>query len=137
MVKFVGLISGGKDSVFNIMKCVEAGHELVCLANMYPVDSDELNSYMYQSVGHEIIDLIGQAWDKPLYRRAIKGTPKVLDLEYGDKIDAEDEVEDLYELLKEVKVNILYLLKDINFLGKASRLYRCKFRCYQLYLSKE
>jgi diphthine-ammonia ligase len=58
-MKFVGLISGGKDSIFNIMKMVEAGHELVALANLYPVDSDELNSYMYQSVGHEIIELIG------------------------------------------------------------------------------
>ena len=68
-MKFVGLISGGKDSAFNIMKCIENGHELVCLANLYPVEKKELNSYMYQSVGSEVIELIGKAYNKPLYRR--------------------------------------------------------------------
>lgn len=128
-MKFVGLISGGKDSIFNIIKCVEAGHELVALANLYPVDSDELNSYMYQSVGHEIIELIGQAMDKPLYRRPISGKPKILDLEYGDNIDTEDEVEDMYELLKEVKVRVFgncFLL----LVGKASWLHRGQFWCH-------
>jgi len=39
--------------------------------------------------------------------REIKGKPVVLDLEYKGKSDEEkkeDEVEDLYEILKEVKV---------------------------------
>ena len=35
-MKFIALISGGKDSIFNIMKCLENGHELVALANLYP-----------------------------------------------------------------------------------------------------
>lgn len=103
-MKIVGLISGGKDSIFNLVKCVQLGYEIVALANLYPVDTDELDSYMYQSVGHEMIDIIAEAMQKPLYRRAIKGKPKVVELEYGQNIDQEDEVEDLYELLKTVKV---------------------------------
>lgn len=103
-MKIVGLISGGKDSIFNLVKCVQQGHEIVALANLYPEETDELDSYMYQSVGHEIIGLIAEAMQKPLYRRPIKGKPKVVDLEYGEKIDEEDEVEDLFELLKTVKV---------------------------------
>lgn len=67
-MKFVGLISGGKDSVFNIMKMVEQGHELVALANLYPAEDKELDSYMYQTVGHEIIEKIALCFDKPLYR---------------------------------------------------------------------
>jgi diphthine-ammonia ligase len=46
-MKIVGLISGGKDSIFNLIKCIEEGHELVALANLYPVDTDELDSFMY------------------------------------------------------------------------------------------
>lgn len=68
-MKFVSLISGGKDSIFNTIQCIKNGHELVALGNLYPVEKDELDSFMYQSVGHEIIDLIGQALEKPLYRR--------------------------------------------------------------------
>jgi diphthamide synthase (EF-2-diphthine--ammonia ligase) len=36
-MKFVALLSGGKDSVFTIMKLLNSGeHDLVCLANLYP-----------------------------------------------------------------------------------------------------
>jgi diphthine-ammonia ligase len=35
-MKFVALISGGKDSIFNILKCIEEGHELVALVNLHP-----------------------------------------------------------------------------------------------------
>ena len=46
-LKFVSLLSGGKDSVFNTMECVALGHELVCVANLYPADKKEKDSYMY------------------------------------------------------------------------------------------
>jgi len=105
-MKFVGLISGGKDSIFNIMKCIEKGHELVAVANLHPKAlGTETDSYMYQSVGSENIEKIAQCLDTPLFRREITGKPVILDLEYKgtseDKKD--DEVEDLYLLLKEVK----------------------------------
>ena len=35
-MKFVALLSGGKDSVFAMMECVRRGHELVCGANLSP-----------------------------------------------------------------------------------------------------
>lgn len=37
--KIVALISGGKDSIFNILKCIQNGHELVALANLYSESS--------------------------------------------------------------------------------------------------
>lgn len=47
-MKVVGLISGGKDSVFNLVECVAHGHEIVCLANLHgPDQGAELDSYMY------------------------------------------------------------------------------------------
>ncbi|THG16365.1 hypothetical protein TEA_019160 [Camellia sinensis var. sinensis] len=53
-MKVVGLVSGGKDSCYAMMKCIEYGHEIVALANLLPIDDsvDELDSYMYQTGGH-------------------------------------------------------------------------------------
>lgn len=86
-----------------MMKCVEQGHEIVALANLYPTDGqEELDSYMYQSVGHDAIEAIAECFELPLFRRPIRGTPKNLDYEYVPT--AEDEVEDLFELLKEIKI---------------------------------
>ena len=102
-MKVVALISGGKDSTFNMMKCIEHGHEIVCLANLYPPQgTGELDSYMYQSVGGEAIEEFATCMQLPLLRRQIKGSPKNLNYEY-EASDKEDEVEDLFELLKQVK----------------------------------
>lgn len=30
------MISGGKDSCYNMMQCVAEGHQIVALANLYP-----------------------------------------------------------------------------------------------------
>lgn len=56
-MKVVGLISGGKDSIYNLYRCKEEGHEIVCLANLKPKTGTEIDSYMYQSVGHECIEV--------------------------------------------------------------------------------
>lgn len=101
-MKFVALISGGKDSFFNIHHCLSRGHELVALANLYPINKeDEIDSHMFQTVGHDIIDNYGECLGKPLIRRGIVGKSSNLNLEY--EITQDDEIEDLYELLKEIK----------------------------------
>uniref|UniRef100_U3JT08 Diphthine--ammonia ligase n=1 Tax=Ficedula albicollis TaxID=59894 RepID=U3JT08_FICAL len=104
-MRVVALISGGKDSCYNMMQCVAAGHQIVALANLRPAENtgqaDELDSYMYQTVGHHAIDLYAEALDLPLYRGFIKGTS----VNTGRVYTAcqEDEVEDLYQLMKLVK----------------------------------
>ncbi|XP_042719531.1 diphthine--ammonia ligase isoform X8 [Lagopus leucura] len=104
-MRVVALISGGKDSCYNMMQCVAAGHQIVALANLRPAEttgqSDELDSYMYQTVGHHAIDLYADAMDLPLYRCFIKGTSINTGRVYTTC--QEDEVEDLYHLLKLVK----------------------------------
>ena len=57
---------------------------------------------MYQTVGHHAIDLYAEAMDLPLFRRTIKGDSVEQGRDYTENPD--DEVEDLYVLLKEVKV---------------------------------
>lgn len=37
-MKVLALISGGKDSIFNIYKCLDNGHQIVALANLYNFD---------------------------------------------------------------------------------------------------
>eukprot|EP00240_Pyramimonas_obovata_P017998 CAMPEP_0118942704 /NCGR_PEP_ID=MMETSP1169-20130426/36690_1 /TAXON_ID=36882 /ORGANISM="Pyramimonas obovata, Strain CCMP722" /LENGTH=64 /DNA_ID=CAMNT_0006887767 /DNA_START=137 /DNA_END=328 /DNA_ORIENTATION=+ len=56
-MKVVALVSGGKDSVMNMMMCEKYGHEIVVLANLLPAEdsTEELDSYMYQTVGHNVI----------------------------------------------------------------------------------
>ncbi|XP_010842492.1 PREDICTED: diphthine--ammonia ligase isoform X1 [Bison bison bison] len=104
-MRVAALISGGKDSCYNMMQCVAAGHQIVALANLRPaenqVGSDELDSYMYQTVGHHAIDLYAEAMALPLYRRTIRG--KSVDTGPVYTKCEGDEVEDLYELLKLVK----------------------------------
>ncbi|CDR99919.1 hypothetical protein, partial [Sporisorium scitamineum] len=108
-MKVVGLLSGGKDSCYNLIHCVQQGHELVALATLAPPGSkDELDSYMYQTVGHDAVHLVAEAMQLPLYRRVIKGTAINQCSEYGSRTassssTSEDETEDLYHLLLDVK----------------------------------
>ncbi|XP_059159822.1 uncharacterized protein LOC131943634 [Physella acuta] len=100
-MKTVALISGGKDSCFNMMCCIAEGHTVVALANLRPEKQDEIDSYMYQTVGHMAIDLYAEAMDLPLFTGIIKGSS--LSTERTYKLNADDEVEDLFKLLQKVK----------------------------------
>ncbi|CAI8613653.1 unnamed protein product [Vicia faba] len=105
-MKVVALVSGGKDSCYAMMKSIHYGHEIVALANLMPVDDsvDELDSYMFQTVGHQIIINYAECMGLPLFRRRIQGSSRHLELGY--KTTQGDEVEDMYILLREVKRQI-------------------------------
>lgn len=106
-MKFVALISGGKDSCFNVLHCLKQGHELVALANLRPADStqQELDSYMFQTVGHDIVPCYSQCTGLPLFRKEIRpNSSKNLDLNYTPTLN--DEIEDLYDLLSQVQKEI-------------------------------
>jgi len=66
-MKIVGLISGGKDSIYNLIECVSVGHEIVCVANLY--SGGEIDSYMYQTVGVEITEFIAKCLEVPIVRQ--------------------------------------------------------------------
>lgn len=71
---------------------------------------EEIDSYLYQTVGQDAIEFVAQALDVPLYRKAIDGTAVEQGLEYGSRTANAsggirgDETEDLFGLLSTVKV---------------------------------
>lgn len=95
----VALISGGKDSFFSLHHCIANGHRVIALANLQPPSklqsttatangnhsesakdegtSDslvtDLQSYMYQTAGHNLIPFYGEALELPLYLHSITG----------------------------------------------------------------
>lgn len=82
----IALISGGKDSVYSILHCIRNGHSVVALANLHPPlknspssdqdqeqEEEDINSFMYQTVGHHVIPLYESALGIPLYRASITG----------------------------------------------------------------
>ena len=100
--RVVALVSGGKDSTYTIHQCVSAGHDIVALAHLHPPsDRDELDSYMYQTVGHNVVEFVSRALGVELFKREISGAPIAQELGY--ERTENDEVEDLFELLSEVK----------------------------------
>jgi diphthine-ammonia ligase len=103
----IALISGGKDSLFSILHCQANNHAIVALANLHPAhasDQDEdLDSFMYQTVGHAVIPLYEQALGIPLYRQDITGKAVNSSRDYEEVTQEErDETEDLVPLLKKV-----------------------------------
>ncbi|KAK3029294.1 hypothetical protein RJ639_040130 [Escallonia herrerae] len=75
-MKVVGLVSGGKDSCFAMMKCVQYGHQsnstrfalqIVALANLLPSDD---------SVGHQLVVTYAECMGVPLFRRRIQGSTR-------------------------------------------------------------
>ncbi|KAH8741771.1 PP-loop ATpase [Cryptosporidium ryanae] len=100
-MKVLGLISGGKDSIFNLLCCKQLGFEIAVLANLTPSeDVLEIDSYMYQSVGKELVALISECLEIPLVQKSISG--KAINQEIDYKSTEGDEVEDLYNILKAV-----------------------------------
>ncbi|PQE03429.1 hypothetical protein CJF30_00005452 [Rutstroemia sp. NJR-2017a BBW] len=115
----IALISGGKDSFFSLLHCIRNGHKVIALGNLHPPipehkppdtssadDENDLNSFMYQTVGHTVIPLYEQALGIPLYRQAITGSAVQTGTSYSHASitgsQYEDETESLVPLLKRI-----------------------------------
>ena len=96
------LVSGGKDSIYSMMECAKFGHEVVVMANLYPLDAEahDIDSFMYQTAAHHAIDALTECAGLPMVRRQIRGRSVATGIAY--EVTPEDEVEDLYELLRDV-----------------------------------
>ena len=106
------LVSGGKDSVLSIMLAAKHGHEISCLANLFPGKlslEEDMDSHMFQTVGHGLIERYNELISREIkiFRRRIRKGSKVLEMNYPEYKDrdkaSEDEVECLRALLSFVK----------------------------------
>eukprot|EP00985_Skeletonema_marinoi_P013518 scaffold6721_cov180-Skeletonema_marinoi.AAC.3 len=106
-MKFVALLSGGKDSIYSTLKAIQNGHELVCCAHLAPMqENTEEESYMYQTAGSEVVKTqVEECIGVPFYMREIHGQSKIKSLVYENDGDGSDEVEDLYILLEQIQAN--------------------------------
>ena len=111
----IGLISGGKDSLFSLLHCQANNHRVIALANLFPPSDssaekpqEDLNSYMYQTAGYGLIRLYSDALGLPLFRQEISGSPvnssKVYEYAINNSKSPQraDETEDLTLLLRKI-----------------------------------
>ncbi|KAF2363413.1 Diphthamide synthase domain [Trinorchestia longiramus] len=106
-MRVVGLLSGGKDSCYALMQCIAAGHKAVAVATLLPPPGvEESNSHMYQSVGvHHVWRIAKAMGGVPLFSRTIEGKSVNTSADYTKPLP-DDEVEDLFHLLKSVKEGV-------------------------------
>lgn len=119
-LNIIALISGGKDSLYSLLHCLRNGHRIVALANLYPAtnpqssrrgsdpeeEDDDIDSFMYQTIGHSVVPLYEEALRIPLYRGRIVGGARDEGRVYGFTSadgDGKDETESLIPLLDRVK----------------------------------
>lgn len=133
----MGLISGGKDSILALHLAQTFGHQVIAIAHLKPkiqygeprrlqkILPVETDSYMYQSVASEVVSQIAAQClpDLQYFSRHIQGTPIKTDSnEYIPTLG--DEVEDLYDLLVDVKTAIPDLQGVVS--GAIESTYQCK-----------
>lgn len=104
IMRVIGLISGGKDSIYSLMECERLGHSIVALVHLYTsAENEELDSHMFQTVGHSLVTHgIAKCIDPsiPFVQRCIKGSHIQKELTYYSAVK-DDEVEDLYLAVKD------------------------------------
>jgi len=110
-MRFVALVSGGKDSIYSTMECIRNGHELVACVHLGRPESVQEESYMYQTAASEVVrTLVEECLGVPLLLHQRVGTSVNTSLVYDDDPAAvssstttTDEVEDLFVALQRAK----------------------------------
>ena len=127
----IALISGGKDSIFSISHCLANGHHVVALGNLHPpkhgvglsdelrnelsagqVVPEDLDSYMYQTIGHAVIPLYEEALGLPLYRQEISGSAVDMQKSYQALYEQRED-DDSTSLIQDEAESLVPLLRRI------------------------
>lgn len=112
-MKFVGLVSGGKDSIYSILESIRNGHELVAVVHLGAPESIDEESYMYQTAASEVVKtLVEDCMQVPLILHQRVGKSINTSLVYQNETQ-NDEVEDLCLALIEAR-------KQFDFTGVSS-----------------
>ena len=86
-MKFLALVSGGKDSYYAIQRAMEQGHELVACLHMARPDNVSEESYMYQSAASECVRIqVEECLQAPYIQFTREGTSRQTSLVYEQKL---------------------------------------------------
>ena len=109
-MRFVALVSGGKDSIYSILQTIRNGHELVaCIHLGAPInatgksddESEQEESYMYQTAASEVVKtMVEECLGVELLLYPRQGKSVNTGLVY-DNTTPKDEVEDLFLALEQ------------------------------------
>ncbi|CAG9310265.1 unnamed protein product [Blepharisma stoltei] len=97
-MKVAGLLSGGINSVYSLGRAIAHGHQPLCVASLYGGHSSSL---LFRNIDRTLLSAIASSIELPHVSRKVLGMSLCKDLIY--KKTENDEVEDLYELLLELK----------------------------------
>ena len=112
MLHVCALLSGGKDSVYAVQRSRALGHDVVCAAHVLGAGSTPLvdagESYLFQLQAGNAVRGVAECLGLPLVQRERRGRALDTSLEFGagaprDGGGGADEVDDLRELLREVR----------------------------------
>lgn len=105
-MRFVALVSGGKDSIYSTLECIKNGHELIACVHLGAPESTDEESYMYQTAASEVVrTLVEDCLEVPLllYQRVGKSINTSMVYQNDDSSSERDEVEDLFLALQQAK----------------------------------
>ena len=99
-MRVVALLSGGKDSLYALLLCLRAGHDVVAVATLHPPSPslDEVDSHCFQTIGHQLTPSIAHCLSLPFYSLPLTHSSLSTALHYTPHPSG-DEVEDLQALL--------------------------------------
>ncbi len=104
-----GLVSGGKDSIYSLVLCAALGHKIVGIGNLRPADTtqQELDSHMFQTVGHNVVEGIARCLNVPLLVKTTAGKADQSGVSYDAQAETDgDEICDLRLLLEAARSKI-------------------------------
>lgn len=127
-MNFIALLSGGKDSIYNIIKCKEQGHTLICALNIN--SGEEKDSYMYQYAGNNLVPGICNCLGVPL--ETIKTDAVSVNKKMDYTKTEGDEVEDLYSALLILKNKYLFSAISVGAIKSKYQYNRVKNVCERL-----
>lgn len=102
-MRFLALVSGGKDSVFTVCKLLDEGHQLVGILHIRST-ADYADSYMFQTVGSEVAELIGLCLGCPSFVCGSECRAVNTEMDYRPTVG--DEVEELFSAVQSISSGI-------------------------------
>lgn len=129
-MRFLALVSGGKDSIYNMQLAINDGNTPVCLLNMKM--NEEKDSFMFQYAGNALLPGISECLGLPLHMVETKGVSKIREIEYSATED--DEIEELFQAVQALLQKYAFTAVSVGAISSVYQYNRVKNVCDRLHL---